>query len=100
MYSKIFMDQVNARLRTLEAEAGTLKAEVGTLKAEVGTLKAEVGTLTADAVTIKDEFDTLTETLHCAVTGFWGLLSERCSPPKPSFSTCRSEHNIFTPPLA
>ena len=84
MNSKIFAEQVNARLRTLENENETLTESVKALTEKVDTLTERV--------------DTLTAVVEHAVTGFWGLLSERyphtleCSLHP---STCRQDLNLY-----
>jgi hypothetical protein len=93
MNSKIFAEQVNARLQTLENENETLKASVKALTEKVDTLTEKVDTLT-------EKVDTLTAVVEHAVTGFWGLLSERYTPPLEFSlhpSTCRHDLKLFTP---
>jgi predicted nuclease with TOPRIM domain len=91
MNSKIFAEQVNARLRTLENENETLTESVKALTEKVDTLTERVDTLT-------ERVDTLTAVVEHAVTGFWGLLSERyphtleCSLHP---STCRQDLNLY-----
>jgi hypothetical protein len=89
MHSKIFAEQVNARLQTLENENRANE-----------TLKASVKALTEKVDTLTEKVDTLTAVVEHAVTGFWGLLSERYTPPLEFSlhpSTCRHDLKLFTP---
>jgi hypothetical protein len=89
MNSKIFAEQVNARLQTLENENRANE-----------TLKASVKALTEKVDTLTERVDTLTAIVEHAVTGFWGLLSERYTPTLECSlhpSTCRQELNLSTP---
>jgi hypothetical protein len=100
MHNKIVAEQVNARLQTLQNDNRANKILLRYTEAENETLNASVKALTEKCNTLTEKVVTLTAVVDHAVTGFWGLLSERYTPPLQCSlhpSTCRHNLKLFTP---